>query len=92
MRVFLIDNMDTIIAISTMIVTWVLGYLAKKNPFFSNNMIPLQNLLIMIIVVSIYWFLTGDFNMVIASSSPVATIIYDTLHCIKCHNNENDNY
>lgn len=75
--------MDVVIAICTMIVTWSLGYLEKKNPFFSSKMIPLQNILIMLIVVSIYWYLTGDFNMVIASSSPVATIIYDTIHCIR---------
>ena len=86
MKTFLLDNMDVIIAFSTMVVTWVLGYLAKKNPFFNNNFIPIQNILIMIIVVTIYWLLTGDFNMVVASSSPVATIIYDTFHCIKYNN------
>jgi len=83
--------MDVIIALSTMIVTWSLGYLAKKSHFFNNNLIPLQNIAIMIIVVSIYWYLTGDFNMVIASSSPVATIIYDTIHCIKCQACSNTN-
>ena len=77
------ENMDVVIAICTMIITWSMGYLAKKNPFFNNNLIPLQNILIMVVVVSIYWYLTGDFNMVVASSSPVATIIYDTFHCIK---------
>ena len=78
------DNMDVIISFVTIIVTWILGYLSKKNPNFSNNMIPIQNIIIMVIVVTIYWIATGDFNLVIASSSPVATIIYDTIHCIRC--------
>ena len=78
--------MAMIISIITMIITWILGYIAKKSKFFSNNMIPLQNIIIMIISIIIYWIATGDFSMVIASSSPVATIIYDTIHCIKCEN------
>ena len=89
MREFLIENMDVIVAFWTMVITWLFGYLAKKSSFFSNNLIPLQNIIIMIIVVSIYWYLTGDFNMVIASSSPVATIIYDTIHCIRYKNCNN---
>ena len=84
MKTFIIDNIDVIISLVTIIVTWILGYLSKKNPNFSNNMIPIQNIIIMVIVVTIYWIATGDFNLVIASSSPVATIIYDTIHCIRC--------
>ena len=84
MRELIMNNMDFIISFVTIIVTWILGYISKKNPNFSNNMIPIQNIIIMVIVVSIYWFVTGDFNMVVASSSPVATIIYDAFHCMKC--------
>ena len=84
MKEYIINNMDVIISLTTMIVTWILGYLAKKSSFFSNNLIPLQNIFIMILVVTIYYFATGDFSLVVASSSPVATIIYDTVHCIKC--------
>ena len=89
MKTFIIDNIDIIISLVTMITTWVMGYFAKKNSFFSNNYIPIQNILIMVIVVTIYWIATGDFSLVIASSSPVATIIYDTIHCIKCENCDN---
>ena len=88
MKNFLLENLDFIISIVTMSVTWILGYLSKKNRFFSNNLIPLQNIIIMLIVVGIYWYITGDFNMVVASSSPIATIIYDAIHSLKINNNE----
>ncbi len=91
MKVFILENIDVIISFITMMVTWMLGYYAKRSSFFSNNFIPIQNLIIMILAISLYWFATGDFSLVIASSSPVATIIYDTIHCVKCEYCKNDN-
>ena len=40
---YIINNMDIIISVITIAVTWILGYLAKKNPLFRKNMIPIQN-------------------------------------------------
>lgn len=83
MKEIILNNMELIIAVITAIVTWVLGLVSKKSTKIKNNLIPIQNIIIMIIASGIYWYVTGDFSMVIASGSPVATMIYDTIHNLK---------
>lgn len=70
-------ELEYIIVIVTMIVTWVLGIVAKKVPFISNNLIPVQNLLIGLIVAIIEYIITGDFKIAIATSGLLAGGIYD---------------
>lgn len=71
---------DFIIAIVTIIVTWILGILSKKNYYISNKLIPLQNLAIGIIVAIIDFIITKDFNTAIAVSGLTAGGMYDLLH------------
>ena len=66
-----------IITIVTMIVTYILGVISKKAPWLSNNLIPVQNLLIGIIVAIVYWIITEDFSVAIAVSGLLAGGIYD---------------
>ena len=42
----------------TLVVTWVLGYFSKKSKFVSNNIIPLQNIAIGLIIACVEWFIT----------------------------------
>ena len=86
MKEFIIENMEIIISFVSMIITWLLGKVVKHHTNLSNKLIPLQNVLIMIICVAIYYFATGDISTVIAAGSPVATLIYDILHNIREYN------
>lgn len=83
MKELLITNMDVIIAVITVLITYVLGLVSKKSKYINNNVIAIQNIIIGIIVTVIYYLLTGDFSMVIASSSPIAAVLYDAKHGIE---------
>lgn len=69
-----------IISIVTFIATLILGYVSKKSIYISNNLIPIQNLLIGIIVAGIEWIITKDFNTAIALSGIMAGGAYDIVH------------
>lgn len=83
MKELLINNMEFIISFVTIIVTWILGKLAKKSKFIKNERIPIQNLLVGIIVTLLYYLVTKDVSMIVASGSPIATLLYDILHNLK---------
>lgn len=69
-----------IVMLITIIVTWLLGIAAKKCKFISNNLIPVQNLVIGLIVAIVEFIITKDFNTAIAISGLVAGGTYDIFH------------
>ena len=69
-----------IISLVTVVVTWVLGLISKKVKFVNNNLIPLQNLLIGVIIAAIEYFITKDFSVAIALSGVLAGGTYDIAH------------
>lgn len=73
-------NTTEILSIVTFVVTLVLGVIAKKSTWISNNLIPIQNLAIGIIVAVIEWIITKDFCTAIAISGLVAGSTYDIVH------------
>ena len=73
-------NFDNILMIITMIVSFVLATIAKKYKFISNNLIPLQNILVGLIVAIIEWIITKDFKTSIALSGILAGGTYDIIH------------
>ena len=73
-------NFDNILMIITMIVSFVLATIAKKHKFISNNLIPLQNTLVGLIVAIIEWIITKDFKTSIALSGILAGGTYDIIH------------
>lgn len=74
---------EYLIALVTVIVEIVLGYISKKNPKISNKIIPIQNLLIGIIIAVIEYIITKDFNTAIAISGLIAGGTYDIVHNLK---------
>lgn len=64
----------------TLIVTWVMGYFAKKNQYISNHLIPVQNLVIGIIVTIIYWIISKDFEAALMLTGSLAGGLYDIVH------------
>lgn len=69
-----------IVMLATIATTWFLGYLSKKSKFINNNLIPVQNLLIGVIVAMIEWWITSDFDTAIALSGLFAGGAYDLSH------------
>lgn len=76
-------ELTQIITLVTFVVTLILGFVSKKSKFVSNNLIPIQNVLVGIIIAIIEWILTKDFNAAIALSGVIAGGTYDVFHNIK---------
>lgn len=73
-------ELTEILTIVTILVTWVLGVVAKKSTFVKNELIPLQNILVGLIVALIEWAITKDFSTAIALSGLIAGGTYDIFH------------
>ncbi|MBQ6477134.1 MAG: hypothetical protein IJI43_01675 [Bacilli bacterium] len=73
-------TLEYLISLITIVVTLVLGIVSKKSPKIKNNLIPIQNLLIGVIVAIVEWILTKDFNTAIALSGLIAGGTYDIVH------------
>lgn len=70
-------DITSIVTLVTIIVTYLLGILAKKSSFINNKLIPIQNILIGLIVAIIEWIITKDFKVAIALSGVLAGGLYD---------------
>ena len=75
-------ELTQIITVVTVILTWILGIFSKKSKFISNNLIPIQNILIGLTVAIIEWVITKDFKVAIALSGLLAGGAYDVLNKI----------
>ena len=73
-------ELTEILTIVTIIVTWVLGVVAKKSKWINNNLIPVQNILIGVVVAIIEWIITKDFKVAIALSGLFAGGVYDVIN------------
>lgn len=73
-------EVSTIITLVTIVITWILGIIAKKSTWFNTNLIPLQNITIGVVVACIEWIITKDFNIAIATSGLIAGGTYDIIH------------
>lgn len=68
---------QNIIEIITILITLVLGFVAKKNPKFNNKRIPVQNLLIGIASFVVNYIITKDINGSLIFSGLLAGGAYD---------------
>lgn len=73
-------TLEYLISLITVIVTLVLGIVSKKSSRIKNNLIPIQNLLIGVIVAIVEWIFTKDFKTAIALSGLIAGGTYDIVH------------
>lgn len=73
-------DITSIVTLVTIIVTYLLGLLAKKSTFINNKLIPIQNILIGLIVAIIEWIITKDFKVAIALSGLLSGGLYDVGH------------
>lgn len=75
-------ELTQIITVVTVILTWILGIFTKKSKFISNNLIPIQNVLIGVTVAIIEWIITKDFKVALALSGLFAGGAYDVINNI----------
>lgn len=73
-------ELTEILTIVTIVVTWVLGVVAKKSKWINNNLIPIQNIAIGLIIAMIEWIITKDFSTALALSGIFAGGTYDIFH------------
>ena len=73
-------TLEYLISLITIVVTLVLGIVSKKSPKIKNNLIPIQNLLIGVIVAIVEFAITKDFKVAIALSGLIAGGTYDIVH------------
>ena len=76
-------NLEIILSVVVMIVTFILGLVAKKVTWISNNWIPLQNLIIGVIMALIYFFITKDISIAIVSAGIMTGGAYDLVKNLK---------
>ena len=76
-------NLEIILSVVVMIVTFILGLVAKKVTLISNNLIPLQNLVIGVIMALIYFFITKDISIAIVSAGIMTGGAYDLVKNLK---------
>ena len=79
-------NTEIIMSLITIVVTFILGLIVKKD-----NLIPLQNLVIGIIVSLIYYFMTKDVSINIALSGLLSGGTYDIFKNLKEFINNSSN-
>ena len=72
-----------ILTIITIVVSWILGIVAKKLSWFNNYLIPVQNIIIGVIFALVEFFITKDFNVAIAISGLLAGGTYDVFNNLK---------
>lgn len=75
--------LENIIALVTIVVSFFLGKLSKKSNFVKNELIPLQNLFVGIFVAVIYYLMTKDISVAIATAGLFAGGTYDIVHNMK---------
>ena len=69
-----------ILTLVTFAVSFILGIIAKKSTFVRNELIPIQNIAVGLIIAIIEWIITKDFSIAIATSGILAGGTYDILH------------
>lgn len=77
---FLTENIETIVMILTQIIVWILGALSKKNENIKNDIIIFQNGIVGLISCFLYYVVTKDFSVAIATSGLTADIVYNLVH------------
>ena len=80
---FINSNTELIVTILTIVLTLILGYIAKKCPYVNNNLIIIQNIVIGLVVSIFYFIVTKDFNMAITLSGLFAETGYNLVHNIE---------
>ena len=72
--------METLIALATALISFILGLVAKKVTWFNNHLIPIQNIVIGIITMLIYFIFTKDISYSILCAGLFSGGLYDLIN------------
>lgn len=70
-------DMEVIMSLVTIIVSTILSIIAKKVSWITNHIIPLQNLIIGIVISVIYYIMTKNISIAVASAGLLVGGTYD---------------
>lgn len=70
-------DIEIIMGLITIVVSTILSAIAKKVSWISNNIIPLQNLIIGVIMSIIYYIMTKNISIAVASTGLLVGGAYD---------------
>lgn len=70
-------DMEVIMSLVTIIVSIILSIIAKKVSWITNHIIPLQNLIIGIVISVIYYIMTNNISIAVASAGLLVGGTYD---------------
>lgn len=76
-------EIESIIVISTVFITLLCGFISRKVSWFSNNLIPIQNILIGLSTALIYYLFTKNLSLAIATAGLFTGGIYDVANNLK---------
>lgn len=71
---------EQLLSIITIVMTLIFGFLSKKFSFISDNLIPIQNIIIGLVIAIVEFIFTKDFSTAIAMSGIFAGGTYDVVH------------
>lgn len=73
-------EIEEILTLITFVVSFTLGIISKKSKFVKDDLIPIQNITIGIVMAIIEFIITKNFSTAIAISGIAAGGAYDILH------------
>lgn len=76
-------EIEEILTLVTFVVSFTLGIISKKSKFVKDDLIPIQNITIGIVMAIIEFIITKNFSTAIAISGIAAGGAYDILHNIE---------
>jgi len=76
-------GIEEILTLVTFAVSFVLGLISKKSKFVKDELIPIQNIAVGLIIAIIEFIITKNFSTAIAISGIAAGGTYDILHNIE---------
>lgn len=76
-------ELEQLLSLVTVIVSLVLGVLSKKSTFIKDELIPIQNIIVGLTVAFIYYIITKNVSLAIATSGIFAGGIYDIPNNLK---------
>lgn len=76
-------ELEQILTLVTLVVSLILGFLSKKSKFINDELIPIQNVIVGVIVTIIYYIITKDISIAIMTSGILAGGLYDIPNNLK---------
>jgi hypothetical protein len=75
--------MESLIATMTSIITFICGLIAKRVPWFNNNLIPIQNIMIGVVTAGIYYAFSKNISYATVCAGLFSGGLYDLFNNLR---------